>query len=81
MDGVVNLADFDILKSNFGSGPRATKAEGDATGDGFVNLSDFDELKTTFGQSAGSAAVPEPSTWALLALGLIMLGFGRRRHL
>ncbi len=48
-DLVVNLADFNILATNFGSGPGATGASGDLTGDGYVDLADFNILATNFG--------------------------------
>jgi len=47
--GSVNVADFNILASNFGSG-GATRATGDITGDGVVNVADFNILATSFGQ-------------------------------
>ena len=46
-DGDVDLDDFVILKTNFGTG--TTHAEGDADGDGDVDLDDFVILKTEFG--------------------------------
>jgi hypothetical protein len=46
-DGDVDLDDFVILKSNFGTG--TTKAQGDADGDGDVDLDDFVILKQEFG--------------------------------
>jgi hypothetical protein len=33
-----------------------------------------------FSFGTGTTTVPEPSTWALLAIGLTALGFGRRRE-
>lgn len=49
-DGIIGLADFDILKGNFGLGPAATRSHGDANNDGYVVLTDFDVLKRTFGR-------------------------------
>ena len=46
-DGDVDLDDFVILKSNFGTG--TTHAEGDADYDGDVDLDDFVILKNEFG--------------------------------
>jgi len=79
-DGLVNLADFSILKSNFGtSGPSAA----DLNGDGLVDLQDFTILKSQFNSSPASeqsgAAVPEPSAVALLSLGALILSRRRRR--
>jgi hypothetical protein len=47
VDGDVDLADFGILKSHFGTG--ATRAEGDFSADGRVDLADFAILKVQFG--------------------------------
>ncbi|MEM7807004.1 MAG: SdrD B-like domain-containing protein [Planctomycetota bacterium] len=46
-DRRVDLADFGILRANFGSG--GLFAQGDLDGDGTVNLSDFGILRATFG--------------------------------
>jgi hypothetical protein len=61
-DHVVDLSDFNILKTHFGTGIKWT--EGDFNDDLLVNLSDFSLLKTNFGESDG-AAVPEPATLVL----------------
>lgn len=51
-DGVVNLADFNILAANFGqSGPGIDFTQGDFTYDGIVNLADFNLLASRFGAS------------------------------
>jgi probable HAF family extracellular repeat protein len=76
-DGKVDLTDFGILKSNFGSG--TTLAQGDFTGDGKVDLTDFGILKSNFGQT-GAAAVPEPSGLLLAGLGAAGAGLARRRR-
>jgi len=47
-DGSVNLADFSILASVFGT----ANASADFNGDGYVNLADFSILAANFGQSA-----------------------------
>jgi hypothetical protein len=54
-DGVVNLADFNILASNFGQSNR-TFAQGDANYDGVVNLTDFNILAGKFGTSVAPLA-------------------------
>jgi probable HAF family extracellular repeat protein len=78
-DGKVDLTDFGILKSNFGTG--TTPEQGDFTGDGKVDLTDFGILKANFGKGAG-LAVPEPSGWVLAVLaglaGLLLLSARRR---
>ncbi|MEM7683155.1 MAG: SpoIID/LytB domain-containing protein, partial [Planctomycetota bacterium] len=74
-DDSVDLIDFDILSTNFGT--VGGRAQGDANGDGVVTLLDFDVLAQEFGSSA-PAAVPEPASAALLGLaGLVAL---RRRR-
>lgn len=50
-DGVVDLADFNILAVNFGIGPGAIRSQGDLNDDGFVDLADFNILAVNFGTS------------------------------
>lgn len=54
-NGRVDLADFNILKTNFGQ--NGTYDEGDINRDGVVNLADFAILKTNFGQEGGKEIV------------------------
>ena len=87
-DDVVNLADFGVLRQNFGrSGAGVGWGSGDFDGSGTVNLADFGILRANFGRTAAPAAaafatVPEPSA----AAGLIVLALAgtrrraRRRH-
>ena len=53
-DGVVNLADFNILAANFGQSNRPF-TEGDFNYDGTVNLLDFNILAGHFGQQVAPA--------------------------
>lgn len=76
-DGTVNLADFNILKSNFGLSGQS-RAMGDLNGDTNVDLQDFNILKGNFG-AGGAAAVPEPAGWLLAALGMAALAVRRVR--
>jgi hypothetical protein len=48
-DGLVNLADFGILRANFGTG--SLFSQGDFNRDGIVNLADFGILRANFGRS------------------------------
>jgi hypothetical protein len=74
-DGDVDLNDFGVLKANFGL--AGWGIAGDVDYDEDIDLNDFGLLKDNFGVSA--AAVPEPSTWLLAALGFVGLSCSRRR--
>ncbi len=86
-DGVVNLADFGILRANFGS-TTAVFATGDFNADNIVNLADFGVLRANFGASAASelavldawyaTVVPEPVSATML--GMFGLAALRRRR-
>ena len=52
---------------------------GDVNSDGKVDLTDFGIVKDNFGKGVGTPQVPEPSAWALLAIGTTCLAL-RRRH-
>lgn len=69
-DHSVDLADFGILKANFGKAFAAEAwGQGDFNLDRKVDLEDFAALKANFG-SRTAAVVAEPSGWALAVLGL-----------
>lgn len=75
-DGVTDLVDFNLLKSNFGATGVGWQG-GDFDLDGQTALTDFVILKENFGTGS---PVPEPSTWALAALaGCLAATAGRRR--
>jgi hypothetical protein len=90
LDGTVNLADFNILASHFGTG-GSTWQSADFSGDGLVNLADFNLLAGNFGLAASGAQpsqedwsalasqVPEPGSLSLLMTGAAML-MRRRRN-
>jgi hypothetical protein len=66
VDGLVNLADFNRLASNFGLAAGANWDQGDFNYDGIVNLADFNRLAANFGLQA-SVNGPTPDDWAALA--------------
>jgi hypothetical protein len=66
LDQTINLQDFNILASNFGSSERGW-ATADFTGDGLVNLLDFNLLASHFGFAAAGPDGPTPEDWATLA--------------
>ena len=59
-DAAVNLADFNILATNFGQSPRDF-TQGDFNYDGIVNLADFNVLAGRFGASVAPAATSSTS--------------------
>jgi len=81
-DGAVNLQDFNILASNFGTTDRFWY-QGDFNGDLRVNLQDFNLLAGHFGQTNASPgiAVPEPTLFALVSALASLLMARRRRTL
>jgi cytochrome c peroxidase len=85
-DGVVDQADYDLWRSNFGD---TSSLVADGNGDGVVDSGDYivwrnnlghtwQDLATGAGALTG-AAVPEPATIVLLTFGLL-LGLAPRRR-
>jgi hypothetical protein len=88
LDGVVDLTDFLILRSNFGtSGLFTSYRQGDFNDDGRVDLADFLLLRGNFGagdapatgiMNAWASSIPEPGSAALLAFAAVTLVRRRR---
>ncbi len=80
-DGTIDLADYEILKSNFRSGKRLHE-DGNINFRRSVDLEDFIDFAAAFNSfQQGGAPVPEPSTWALALLSLVSLwGLRARRR-
>jgi autotransporter-associated beta strand protein len=94
LDGTVDFTDYTILLGNYGqAGVAAIWGAGDINYDSVVDFTDYTILLGNYGQSlppefagarlgaAAGHAVPEPSTFALLAAGLIGLAaFAARKR-
>ncbi|MEM6332299.1 MAG: autotransporter-associated beta strand repeat-containing protein [Planctomycetota bacterium] len=84
LDGIIDTSDLAILASNFGESDNAW-ATADFNGDGNVDTSDLAILASNFGVDSnpvaalGTAAVPEPGTLALLAIGGLAVATRRRQ--
>lgn len=79
-DGVVDLADYDLLSANYGAGPSIMPTTGDTDGDGDVDLRDFVHLAMAFDAPAETPpdAIPEPATIALLGFAFLVVARRRR---
>lgn len=77
-DGVVDAADYTVWRNTRGQTGAGLVADGN--GNGIVDAADLNTWRANFGQSDGNgagtsiAAVPEPSTFALAALMLAVIG-------
>ncbi len=81
-NGDVAFSDFLVLSANFGQ-DLPSYTDGNIDLEGGVAFSDFLTLSANFGQvPAGgvAAAVPEPSSLALLSIGSLLFGLTRRRR-
>jgi len=79
-DGLVGSADLDIIRGNWGT--SVTPGDllvGDPSGDGSVGSADLDIVRGNWGASAAASAVPEPSMFLVLLIGLFGLAMKRIR--
>ena len=86
LDGTVNALDFNALATNFGTNNGSQIwSNADFNYDGIVNTLDFTSLANNFGGTIPTSArvlgslVPEPSTIALMAIALPLIGRRRKR--
>lgn len=78
-NGKVEFADFLVLSANFGL--AADDKHGDIDCNGEVEFADFLILSSNFGLDVvESQAVPEPLGCALYSIGVLSMGFLRRRR-
>ena len=81
-DGFVGAEDLDVLLANWGDSVGmgiGARASGDLSGDGVVGQQDLDILLSAWGDGALPDDVPEPGTFALLAMGGLALLRRRRK--
>ena len=80
-DGVVDAADYILMKQNWGNA-RTASAEAaacDLDNSGTVGIGDMDLLATAINNAGGAAVTPEPATLALLAFGGLAVIRRRRK--
>ena len=71
LDGVVDAADYILIKQNMGLPVGVAGEDGDIDGDGTVDFDDLQSLIIGMGGAGQSPAIPEPaSLFVLLAAGL-----------
>ena len=79
-DGVVDSADYIMVKTHLGGAPGAEGVGGDLDGDGTVDWDDLQILQTALTAGAGAGTpIPEPATMGLLAFGAFAMIRRRRR--
>jgi hypothetical protein len=81
-DGSVDGTDLNTVLSNYGVTSGGAWAAGDFNGDGAIDGTDLNVVLSNYGTTSGAtAAVPEPCTLGLLALGAIgLLAYAWRKR-
>jgi hypothetical protein len=78
LDRAVDLFDLNAVRNNFGA--SGGWAAGDTDGSGVVDLADLNAVRNNFGFTPAKA-VPEPGTFALLAMAGVTFAVFRQRRL
>jgi GH35 family endo-1,4-beta-xylanase len=81
-NGVVDAADYTVWRDTFGS---SADLRADGNGNGMIDSGDYDTWVSKFGNvysggNGAAAAVPEPTTLAMLLIGCVGLAAYHRRH-
>jgi hypothetical protein len=90
-DGIVNTADYTVLRNHLGKSAGATMEQGDADGDGDVDAADYKAWKRDLGTVIdpmlffeppviSSAAVPEPAMTLLVFSAVLAMSTRIRRR-
>ena len=74
-DGVVDVADYSVWRSTYGS----DDLRADGNDDGFVDAADYTIWRDNLSPSVASLLVPEPMSFGLLTMGGVAIGLRRRR--
>ncbi|WP_146397428.1 glycosyl hydrolase [Pseudobythopirellula maris] len=82
-NGVVDAADFTVWRDSLGQTDLIPMSGADGDGDGQVTQADYALWVANFGAvlDGGAAAIPEPTSLALVLLAASLLTRGRRRQL
>ncbi len=84
-DGFVGIADLNLVLSRWNqASPAGVWSLGDVSGDGFIGIEDLNAVLGNWNAGTppppdASAQVPEPGAIVLMAIGVGVLGGGRRR--
>jgi autotransporter-associated beta strand protein len=79
-DGVVDAADYVVVKRHMGQSTGAGAADGDFDGDGTVDWDDLQTLMTNFGAGIGAATATTPEPGSAVLLMFATAAMLRRRH-